>query len=148
MDKCNKIAALYVATLKCMALIHQHNHWTTKGSNFYGDHLLFKRLYESASEDLDLAAEKFIGVLGEEIMNYDFQTELVNKILSKYSNLEGSPKEMSMEVEKDFITFSASAYECLKKEGKMTLGLDDMIMAIASKREESVYLLKQALNGK
>jgi hypothetical protein len=81
-------------------------------------------------------------------MNYDFQTELVNKILSKYSNLEGSPKEMSMEVEKDFITFSASAYECLKKEGKMTLGLDDMIMAIASKREESVYLLKQALNGK
>lgn len=147
MDKCNKIAALYVATLKSMSLIHQHNHWTTKGVAFYGDHLLFERLYDSALKDLDLAAEKFIGIFGEEYLNYDFQAELLNKILLKYKNLEGSPVEMSLAVEKDFLKLSTDAYDSFDEEGRLTLGLDDMIMAIASQREESVYLLQQALKG-
>lgn len=147
MNKCNKVAALYIATLKSIALIHQHNHWTTRGVAFYGDHLLFERLYNSALEDLDLAAEKFIGVFGDDVISYDMQTELLNKVLSKYSKLEGSPLEMSLAIEKEFLQFSTAAYDCFEVEGKMTLGLDDMIMAIASNREESVYLLQQSLKG-
>jgi DNA-binding ferritin-like protein len=76
-----KVAALYIACLKAMTLIHQHNHWTTKGEDFYGDHLLFERIYKSAQENLDLAAEKFIGVLGEECMDYKLQADLLNKVL-------------------------------------------------------------------
>lgn len=148
MDKCSKVGALYVATLKAMTLIHQHSHWTTKGSNFYGDHLLFMRIYESAQKDLDLAAEKFMGVFGDQCLNYDLQNELLNKVLQKYSDLEGSPTQMSLEMEKDFLKFSKEAYNCFEDEGKLTLGLDDMIMAIASSREEAVYLLQQCLSGK
>lgn len=140
-----KIAALYIATLKAMSLIHQHSHWITKGNDFYGNHLLFERLYDSALENLDLAAEKFIGLMGDACLDYDLQTSLLNKVLSKYNNLEGSPLEMSLAVEKEFLKFSKSAYEAFKKTGDMTLGLDDAIMAIASQREESVYLLQQAL---
>lgn len=148
MDKCSKVGALYVATLKALALIHQHNHWTTKGLAFYGDHLLFERLYNSTLEDLDLAAEKFIGVFGDQCLNYDLQNELLHKVLLKYKNLEGSPIQMSLAAEKDFLKFSKDAYNCFEEEGKLTLGLDDMIMAIASNREESVYLLQQSLDGK
>lgn len=147
MDKCNKVAALYIATLKAIAQIHQHNHWTTSGVAFYGDHLLFERLYNSTLKDLDLAAEKFIGLFGDMVINYDLQVDLLHKVLSKYSKLEGSPMEMSLAIEKDFVQFSKSAYECFDSEGKLTLGLDDMIMAIASQREESVYLLRQSLKG-
>ncbi len=147
MDKCKKIAALYVATLKAIALIHQHNHWTTHGMAFYGDHLLFERLYNSALKDLDLAAEKFIGLLGDQVLDYDLQIDLLSGVLSKYKNLEGSPIEMSLSVEKAFLKFSQEAYEAFQDEGHMTLGLDDMIMAIASQREESVYLLQQTLQG-
>lgn len=149
MDKCAKVCALYVATLKAIALIHQHSHWTTKGMSFYGDHLLFERLYNSALKDLDLAAEKFIGLFGDEYLNYDYQAELLNKILLKYKNLEGSPVEMSLSIEKDFLKFSREAYDCFEEEGRLkeSLGLDDMIMAIASQREESVYLLQQILQG-
>lgn len=143
MDKCSKIGALYVATLKAIALIHQHSHWTTRGIPFYGDHLLFERLYNSALKDLDLAAEKFIGLFGDECLGYDLQAELLNKVLLKYKDLEGSPVEMSLSIEKDFLNFSREAYDCFEQEGKLTLGLDDMIMAIASQREESVYLLQQ-----
>lgn len=147
MEKCHKVAALYIATLKAIALIHQHNHWTTKGVAFYGDHLLFGRLYDSALENLDSAAEKFIGLFGDEVISFDLQTELLNKILSKYSKLEGSPSEMSLAIEKDFVTFSKSSYECFEQEDRLTLGLDDMIMGIASQREESIYLLQQSLKG-
>jgi DNA-binding ferritin-like protein len=147
MDKSSKVAALYIASLKGMALIHQNSHWTTRGIAFYGDHLLFERLYNSALEDLDLAAEKFMGLLGDEVLDYDLQADLLHKVLLKYKNLEGSPLEMSLTVEKDFLKFSKSAYNLFEEEGKLTLGLDDMIMAIASQREESVYLLQQALKG-
>lgn len=143
MDKCCKIAALYIATLKAIALIHQHNHWTTKGMAFYGDHLLFERLYKSTLENLDLAAEKFIGLLGDQCLDYELQTSLLSKVLSKYNNLEGSPAQMSLMTEKDFLKFSKDAYNCFEEEGQLTLGLDDMLMAIASQREESVYLLQQ-----
>lgn len=141
MDKCNKAAALFLAMLKAMALIHQHNHWTTKGQNFYGDHLLFERLYKSVSENIDATAEKFIGLFGYECLEYDLQASLLNKILAKYSNLEGSPINMSLAIEKDFIKYCKYAHTCFEDENKLTLGLDDMITAISGKREEAVYLL-------
>lgn len=147
MDKSNKIAAMYIATLKAMAIVHQHNHWTTRGADFYGDHLLLERLYDSTLENLDLAAEKFVGLFGDEVLNYDLQTDLLGKVLMKYSRLEGSPVEMSLAIEKDFIKFSGDVYNSFDEEGKLSLGLDDMIMGIASQREESVYLLQQILKG-
>lgn len=147
MEKCHKVAALYLATLKAITLIHQHNHWTTKGDSFYGDHLLFQRLYESASENVDSAAEKFMGLFGDKCLDYDLQVELLNKLLLKYKNLEGSPVEMSLAIEKDFVKFSKVAYNCFEDEDKLTLGLDDMIMSTASQREESIYLLQQILDG-
>lgn len=143
MDKCSKVAALYVATLKAIYLIEQHCHWTTKGNDFYGDHLMFQRLYESAQEDTDLAAEKFIGVFGLDCMDYATQVDLLNKVLLKYKNIE-DPVDCCLKIEMDFLKFSQAAYDCFKQEETMTLGLDDMIMSIASSREESVYLLKQA----
>ena len=146
MDKCHKVAGLYVATLKALALIHQHNHWTTKGEAFYGDHLLFERLYKSTLENLDLAAEKFIGLLGDPCLDYDMQADLLHKVLLKYNNLEGSPVQMSLEAEKDFIKFSQVAYNTFEDEGELTLGLDDMIMSISSDREGAVYLLQQILD--
>lgn len=145
MDKCLKVAALYIAILKAMAIIHQHSHWTTKGDNFYGDHQLFERLYDSVLENLDGAAEKFVGLMGPECLNYSYQTELLNKVLIKYKNKVNNPAQLSLSIEKDFLKFSKDAYNCFKEEGKLSLGLDDFIMATASDREEAVYLLQQTL---
>jgi DNA-binding ferritin-like protein len=145
MDKCIKVAALYIATLKAIALIHQHNHWTTKGESFYSEHKLFERLYDATLENLDLAAEKFMGILGSDCLDYDLQAELLHTVMLKYKNLEGSPAGMSLAAEKDFLKFSKDAYNCFEEEGHLSLGLDDMIMSIASKSEEAVYLLQQTL---
>jgi DNA-binding ferritin-like protein len=146
MEKCDKMAALYLASLKALTLIHQHNHWIAKGDDFYGNHLLFQRLYEAVSEDVDSAAERFLGLFGEEFISYEYQFTLLNKILMKYKDLSNSPLELSLKIEKDFIKFADTAYKCFENEGKLTLGLEDLLPAISSKREEAVYLLQQALN--
>lgn len=147
MEKHSKTAALYIATLRAISIIHTQSHWTTKGDTFYGDHLLFERIYNSALENLDLAAEKFVGLFGTDCLDYALQIDLLNKVLLKYKGLEGKPLDMSLAIEKDFLKFSQDAYNLFEEEGKLTLGSDDMIMAIASKREEAVYLLQQPLKG-
>ena len=144
MDKCTKMAALYVATLKAIALIHQHSHWLAKGNDFYGDHLLFERLYDATLENLDAAAEKMIGVFGDDCMDFKMQADLLNKLLTKYSELSEDVLACSTAIEEDFIKFSKAAYECFESEGKLTLGLDDFIMATASEHEEAMYLLSRA----
>jgi DNA-binding ferritin-like protein len=122
-------------------------HWLTNGKTFYGDHLLFERIYNSAIEDLDMAAEKFIGLFGDECLDYDLQTSLLNGVLLKYNNLEGSPQQMSLAIERDFIKFGDTIYKLFEEEDKLTMGLDDALTAIASNRETSIYLLQQSLTA-
>jgi DNA-binding ferritin-like protein len=126
--------------------MEQHAHWTTSGIGFYGDHLLFERLYKSAADNADLAAEKFLGLWGEEALDYQKQYDLIGKVMAKYQDLSEEPLKQTLAIEKDFLSFSEKVFKKLEKEGHMTLGLDDMIMQIASKREESVYLLQQTLS--
>ena len=145
-EKTCKIGALYIATLKGIALINQNSHWLSRGEAFYGKHLLFERIYNSALKDLDLAAEKFVGLFGDQCLNYDLQTDLLHKVLLKYKNLEEIPVEVALKVEKDFLKFSQEAYNTFEDEGVLTLGLDDALCAISNKREESVYLLQQTLD--
>lgn len=145
MEKVWKFANLYLAHLRQLALTHQHSHWTTSGSSFYGDHLVFERLYKSVVEDADLAAEKLIGLFGSKSVIFDMQQSFIYKASQRYSTLNGQPVEMSLKSEKDFILLSKQFYDFLEKENKMTLGLDDMIMSISSNRESSCYLLQQIL---
>lgn len=143
MDKCTQTACLYIATLKSIYIINQQNHWLSKGTEFYSSHLLFQRLYEDVQENIDTAAEKFIGLFGPEVVNYDNINKLTFKVLNKYSSLTSF--EQSLKIEEDFIKYSKYAYDCFKNEDKLSLGLDDMLMSISSDREEAVYLLKQTL---
>lgn len=143
MEEKVKIANTMVAYLKAIYTIHQQNHWLSKGDHFYGNHLLFQRLYESAQEDLDSIAEKCIGIFGEESVDYKFQLKVTQNIMNKYVSQKGL--EQSLSAEKDYLEILKTCYIVLKEKDSMTLGLDDMIMSIYSKREESVYLLQQAL---
>lgn len=144
MDKCVKTAALYIATLKALYLIHQQNHWLAKGNDFYGDHLLFQRIYESAQENLDNAAEKMVTLFGDECLDNKLQANLLNRLLLEYGSCSEDLTECSLEVESFFQKLSKSAFDCFEKENTMTLGLDDMLMSIASEREEAIYLLTRS----
>lgn len=146
MERILKISNLFVASLRAIYLVHQHSHWKTKGICFYGDHLVFERLYKSAQENADLAAEKFIGLFGDDAVDYETQNSLIGSVMGRYSDFDDETVSMSLAIEKEFLKFAQEAYEAFEEEGAMTLGLDDTITAIASKREEACYLLQQISN--
>jgi DNA-binding ferritin-like protein len=141
MNRVEELACLYISLLRSVYLVHQNSHWLSKGSNFYGNHLLFERIYKSAAEDADTAAEKFIGLFGNEALDLHMQAQLIGETLKDFSS--GDPRQMSLGIEKKFLDYSEKLYDVLKEEG-MSLGLDDMLMSIASNREGAVYLLQQA----
>jgi DNA-binding ferritin-like protein len=137
-----KLLALYVAFLRALYLIHQNSHWQCKGPNFYGNHLMFQRIYESVQEDSDLAAEKSVGLFGNDVVNIPSQSKMIQKLMEKYSS--DNHLANSLKAEMDFLALSKKIYEALDSSGALTLGLDDAIMSIASNRETAVFLLKQA----
>jgi DNA-binding ferritin-like protein len=142
MGRIEELCGYYTAFLRCLYLQHQNAHWLTHGNDFYGNHLLFERIYKSAAENADLAAEKFIGLFGLDTIDPHSQAQMIGKILEKYSS--DKILENSLAMEQKFLSFSEKFYSVVEKDGKMSLGLDDMIMHIASNREGAVYLLKQA----
>lgn len=135
------LMSLYVAYLRALYQIHQNNHWRTKGNDFYGNHLLFQRLYEASQEMADGAAEKTIGVFGDLNINSDKIAEIANKF-----NSEENPVLSSLKAEKGFQALSRMVYDELEKAEALTLGLDDSIMANANTSETHCYLLQQALD--
>lgn len=143
MRSVSELCCYYIAFLRGLALVHQQSHWLTKGSNFYGNHLLCERIYKSANEDADAIAERFIGLFGDDVLDLGMQAQLIGKTLEQFAG--GDPIETSLKAEKEFILFAEKFYNALDKEGKLTLGLEDLLPAVASNRETSVYLLQQVV---
>ena len=147
MEKHLKVANLYIASLRSLSLIYQHCHWLTRGISFYGDHLLFERLYNSVLENVDMAAEKLIGIFGDQVLDYELQAKLIGQAKQFYKNLEGSPVAQCLKAEKEFLKLATEFYKLVDDGEHLTLGLDDALCNISNKREEAVYLLQQILKG-
>lgn len=157
-EKMNKSSSVgramgkYTAVLRGLSIIHQQAHWTSKSTNYYGDHLLFDRLYNETSNHIDDAAEKTIGLFGMDPLDLESHIKTTKEFVddvTKESDKTDSPDMLakrSLLAEETFLKMSKTLYDTLKEEGSMSLGLDDMIMAIANDHETFVYLLKQRLN--
>ncbi len=138
-----KFLLTYVSFLRSLYLIHQQAHWCVKGHNFYGNHVLLQRLYESAQSNTDKAAEKVIGLYGSSSIDMAEQASDIKKFMSRYT--DKNPIVNCLNAEKDFLKAAEKLYQMLNESGKLTLGLDDLICSISSDREEAVYLLQQIL---
>jgi len=134
--------------LKFLALVHQNHHWVTKGDPFYGDHLLFSKLYEETIEDIDTVAEKAIGLGSTANVDLMLTTSQVMKLVKNYgmTTTMPSPAELAKRsylAEMNFLKVMAHLADCLKECGTLTRGLDNMLQGIEDRHEGHVYLLKQ-----
>lgn len=145
MEGIHKLCCTYLAFLRALYLIHQNHHWLAKGPSFYAHHQLFEHLYSSAQKNADLAAEKLIGIFGDECLNNDIQMKIMSKLVNETD--QSDYLTSSLEAEKKFQNLSKQFYESLKKEDKLSQGLDDLILSIANDREEAIYHLQQSLKG-
>lgn len=139
----------YVALHRMMVLMYQHCHWITRGTVYYADHLLFQRLYEKVSDEIDTIAEKSVGLSSEKAVCPVHTTEMACKLMkSMFPNFDVSKDPHSivedlLVMEISFLEQNEAFYKKLEDEDQMTLGMDDLIMTLHSSHEENVYLLKQ-----
>lgn len=147
-NQASSAMAKYTAMLRGLSIIHQQAHWTSKAENYYGDHLLLDRLYESVTKNVDSAAERTIGLYGAKALTLKEHMETAASFVKDIE--EKSEKltliDRSLLAEETFLKFSKELYDSLKSADALSLGLDDLIMSISSDHEENVYLLRRRVS--
>ena len=146
------ILSYLLAGLRTISMVHQTAHWQVRGGHFYGDHLLFARLYEESQDAIDGVAERLIGLTGDpEKVNILDQIRVMQKMV-RIVHAGHDPgahesdthlAQCSLRSELICLGGIAHAKKVLEDGGALTEGLDDLLQGIASKHEEFVYLLKQ-----
>jgi len=131
-----------LAVLRALSWSHYASHWQSKGSNFYGNHLLFQRLYEAVDDEFDTLAEKLVAYFGEEAVKMDDAMDRAKVWVEKWSKT-GDVVDRALNAEQDLQRVLAEVYDRIKNSDDMSLGLDDYLMAVANTHETHLYLVQQ-----
>jgi len=135
-----------LACLRAQYWNYQQAHWQVKGRTFYGDHLLFQRLYESVQTQVDGLAEKMVAMYGPEAVDGLDVGAKFETFIRRWSETDCLHKRGLLS-EQDFQGINEKVYDFLGEAGELTLGMDDFLMAMANEHETNEYLLQQLLRS-
>ncbi len=156
-------AGLYqdvLAHLRALQWLYWTTHWTSKGPNFYGDHLLLQRLYEgkdggpNINEEIDALGERMVAYLGPEYVNPLAINDKVQSALRNAtaasdptgSTLNVDPLKVLSMLERRLQGSIKKAWKANSAhEASFSLGVDDFLMGLAKERDTAIYLLQQRL---
>ena len=77
-----------LALLRAQALSYQTSHWQVRGDDYYGNHLMFERLYGSVGEEIDTLAEKIVGYVGVEGVALPDQMEKIPMLCGAWGRIQ------------------------------------------------------------
>ena len=142
---------IYICFTKANQMWFHAAHHVTKGKGFAGDHeLLYGKIYQTLTEDLDALIERAIGLTDSEICACPIViSEMTSRVLQRFC----SPADRS---DQEIV---AIAYDCLEgliqnleilhekfqQSGQLSLGLEDLLAGFANQYETYIYMLKQRL---
>ena len=136
--------AAYLAITEGLQMIHHSHHLQTKGESFYGDHLLFQRLYEAVLTEIDLIGEKLIGVSGDaSLTNYFKRVKVIEMFLKAVTPHNQPYVVVSHDAELMYVRMGGELMDQLEQAGLLTRGLEQMLGNVLDKHEEHIYLLDQ-----
>jgi len=121
---------------------HLTTHWQVKGQPFYGDHLLFQRLYEGLAGEIDGTAEKIVGIYGSEAVGGHDSIDRAHNVLKRWCDTEDLFSR-ALQTEQEFQILVKSVRELLESKGHLSLGLDNFLQGLADTHETNLYLLQQ-----
>lgn len=144
----NPQLSVMLVHLRHLYFVHQTHHWVSKGDTYYGDHLLFQRLYEGIAGEVDMLAEKAIGLGCEANVHLGLQMKQLGELCKNYGEATTlpSPSELakrSLAAEKMFLAVMDNLATQMKEQGTLSRGLDNLLAGIEDTHEGHVYLLKQ-----
>jgi len=132
-----------LACLRALKWNYWNSHWMSKGESYYGDHLLFERLYTEIDPQIDTMAEK-ITAYNPSILDSDLMLKAFDKTINE-TKVETNLIKRGIKMEETLQNAIEFAYNGLKKDDNLSLGMDDFLMATANDRETAIYLLQQRI---
>lgn len=134
-----------LAQLRAQQWDYWTSHWQMDGESFYGDHLLFERLYtEPLTTEIDALAERIVAQFGPEAVDARPSVVRTTGIVAA-SSVQADPFRRALRFEKGLQAAIRRAYDAGNASGELTLGMDDFLMALANAHETNIYLLTQRL---
>lgn len=131
--------------------MYEHMHWRASGPNYYGDHLLYERLYEDIDDEVDLLAEKAVGIFGSDTIGPNKTVEETAHITKNLISDDASSDEfpnLAIDAEKKFIKVVSEALKVMSEDDEATDGIDNLLQGVVDKHEEHLYLLQQRAGKK
>ena len=142
----------HLAYVKALAHCYQVLHWHSRGNMFYGDHLLFERLYSETSDQVDSIAEKLIGVSDDAfaIVAADLAMRTSTFVTTIMGAVDAADFEKTIRAMFDAETnwirkILPKSMEDLQGAGELTDGLENFLQGLADLHEGNVYLLSRRL---
>lgn len=143
-----------VAVLRAAALVHQTHHWQTRGDTFYGDHLLYDRLYNESLKMIDRIAERAVGSGHRLLVHPVIQSTQVGSLVKFFCGdiqTDPTPDEyavVSFMTEVYVLSFLGMAHQSLEASQLLTNGTDNLLQDVSDEHESFVYLLRQRVQSK
>lgn len=138
-----------VAATKGLVAVVQSAHWSAKGRNFYEDHLLFERVYNSFNELIDDVAEKAVSLSKDERIVDPCRLIKASFTFAEETNHIGiddlnQKVFTSVQLYKKLVT---KCYNDLKADGMLTPGLENLLQNVLDVTEKQEYLLERTQMG-
>ncbi len=141
-----------VGMLEGLSVLFQTLHWQINGQSFYGDHLMFQRIYETFDDQIDAVAEKAVGLGNEKLVDSGKITKTLDIFLNHIRS--NAPTAVMDDNKQSFSIKGKYALEVfiqtvekimleLKDKGELSKGLDNLLAGILDIQESNLYLLKQ-----
>jgi hypothetical protein len=143
-----------LAFLRAAAFVHQTHHWQTRGQTYYGDHLLFERLYGESVALIDDIAERAVGSvpnMGHLLVQPLLQAGHLARLVWMFHPQEEHETQMgpdsyaatSLAVERHLLDVIPILRGRMEAAGRLSLGTDNLLQGVSDKHESFIYLLQQ-----
>jgi DNA-binding ferritin-like protein len=134
--------------LRFLSVLHQTHHWTAAGDPFYGDHLLFERLYDGLQPEIDDVAENAVGFGTAQSVDLQLQCQQLLRLVQQFAVQPAVPSvqdlaRLSLAAEVAFLAVVKDILQQLDERGMLDPGLDNMLQGLADRHNRNVYLLKR-----
>lgn len=146
-NTCDDAWSGVITGLHALSIASQSAHWRALGDSFYSDHLMYQRMYEDISKEIDAVGEKYVGVTGNESIIEP------NRLISALSSAGqqmlagGDVLETLLRAQRNFIKRVSTLVKLLEASGQYSSGIDNLLSGIIDKHEEHIYLLERRLKA-
>lgn len=139
--------------LRFWSIASQTAHWRVFGPTSYSDHTLYGQIYEKLSDLLDPLAERLTAMAQFDDEKYVDPLQQAKYVYSRMKTLGPPLKEALLSADSTSLFFYQELLSLsrkfrrlsssLKKEGMLTLGLEDLLATTANEIEILVFFLER-----